>query len=173
MASLQPSHIQVFPKVEDLKNVIVVWRLDSRDEIGQVADVLDFFKSMNLMAKCVVIEHGKSFKNTQAREEFSSFCDERGVIFVPKSQLKWYGFPKGEKIKELVSGDKVDMLICMCEEPDFTVEYLAAGIRSDFTVGMSMPQWCNFSLVLEKGKSAPDAVEYLTALFEYMRKMQQ
>ena len=169
--ALEGQHIQVFPKVEELGCVAVIWRVDSPYEVLQLEEVMDFFKRAHLQASIVVVEHGKAFKNKQARAEFSQLCEERGVFFIPKVQLKWYGFPKGDIVQQLFLGNKYDMAICMCPVQDFTVEYLAVGIKSNFKTGMCLPQWCNFSFILERGQVHPSAAEYLTALFEYMRKM--
>ena len=171
--ALEGQHIQVFPKIEELGSVAVIWRVDSPYEVLQLEEVMDFFKRAHLQASIVVVEHGKAFKNKQTRAEFSQLCEERGVFFIPKVQLKWYGFPKGDIVQQLFLGNKYDMAICMCPVQDFTVEYLAAGIKSNFKTGMCLPQWCNFSFILERGQVHPSAAEYLTALFEYMRKMRQ
>lgn len=171
--ALAGSHIQVFPKVEELGSVALIWRIDTPEEVLQLGEVMDFFSSLQLESVIVVVEHGKAFKNKLAREEFSQLCEEKGVFFIAKSQLKWYGFPKGEAVKQLFLGKKYDMTICMCPEVDFTVEYLAAGMKSNFKTGMCLPQWSNFSFILRKGSFLPTAQEYLVALFEYMRKMNQ
>ena len=171
--ALAGSHIQVFPKVEELGSVAVIWRIDTPEEVLQLGEVMDFFSSLQLESTIVVVEHGKAFKNKLAREEFSQLCEQKGVFFIPKALLKWYGFPKGEAVKQLFLGKKYDMTICMCPVQDFTVEYLAAGMKSNFKTGMCLPQWCNFSFVLERGQAVPLAAEYLAALFEYMRKMSQ
>ena len=171
--ALEESHIQVFPKVEELERVALVWRVDASDEVSQLEEVIDFFRSAQLEAKIVVVEHGKAFKKKSARDEFSQLCEDKGVIFIPKAQLKWYGFPKGNQVQQLFQETKYDMTICMCPVQDFTVEYLATGIKSNFKTGMCLPQWCNFSFVLERGQGAPSAAEYIAALFEYMRKMKQ
>ena len=171
--ALAGQHIQVFPKVEELGSAALIWRVDTPDEVLQLDEVMDFFKWAHLQAKIVVVEHGKAFKNKQAREEFSQLCEEKGVVFIPKAQIKWYGFPKGDVVKQLFLGKKYDIAVCMCPVQDFTVEYLAAGIKSNFKTGMCLPLWCNFSFILERGQAVPSAAEYLTALFDYMRKMRQ
>mgnify|MGYP003293766741 FL=1 len=76
-------------------------------------------------------------------------------------------------MRQLFNEKKFDMVISVCHVSDFTVEYLAAGLRSKFKAGMCEPHWCSFSFVLEKGHAAPSVVEYLTALFEYIRMMSQ
>ena len=171
--ALEESHIQVFPKVEELERVALVWRVDAPEEVSQLEEVIDFFRSVQLEAKIVVVEHGKAFKKKSARDEFTQLCDDKGVIFVPKSHLKWYGLPKGDNVQQMFQDTKYDMTICMCPVQDFTVEYLSAGIKSNFKTGMCLPQWCNFSFVLERGQVGPGAAEYIAALFEYMRKMRQ
>ena len=171
--ALEVSHIQVFPKVEDLANVALLWRVESPDEVAQLDEVVSFFKSANLNSTIVVVEHGKAFKNRQARDEFESLCEEKNAVFIPKAQIKWYGFPKLEIVKQLFHERKFDMVISVCPVSDFTVEYLAAGLRSNFKTGMCEPQWCSYSFVLEKGHKAPSVAEYLSSLLEYMRKMSQ
>ena len=171
--ALAGSHIQVFPKFAELGRVALVWRVDAPEEVMQLEEVMDFLKQAQLETAIVIVEHGKAFRNKLAREEFSQLCDEKGVIFIPKAQLKWYGFPKVDQVPQLFQANKFDMTICMCPVSDFTVEYLAAGIKSNFMTGMCLPQWCNFSFILERGQAEPSAVEYLAALFEYLRKMRQ
>ena len=117
--------------------------------------------------------YGEAFKNRQARDEFESLCEEKNAVFIPKAQIKWYGFPKLEIVKQLFHERKFDMVISVCPVSDFTVEYLAAGLRSNFKTGMCEPQWCSYSFVLEKGHAAPSVVEYLSSLLVYMRKMSQ
>lgn len=178
MRALQVADIQVFPKIEELEDVAFVWRVGSPEEVAQAGDVVKFFSVAKFNVTGVVIEHGKAFKNNAAREEFAAFCQQNGLIFVPKMQVKWYGYPKGgilDKVNgDKVNGDKVyDMTICMCPDPDFSVEYLAAGIRSKFIVGMCEPNWCNYSFILDRGQASPSAAEYLTALFEYLHRMGQ
>ena len=171
--SLEGSDIQVFPKVEELANVALVWRVESPEDVAQLDEVVSFFKSADLNASIVVVEHGKAFKNKPAKVEFVSLCEEKNAVFIPKEQIKWYGFPKSEIVRQLFNEMRFDMVISVCQASDFTVEYLAAGLRSKFKTGMYEPQWCSFSFVLEKGHAAPSVVEYLTALFEYIRKMSQ
>ena len=169
--SLEGSHIQSFPKVDELRCVALVWRVDDTEEVSQLEEVMEFFKAGQLDVTIVVVEHGKAFKNKLGKEEFSQFCKEKGVVFIPKSQLKWYGFPKGDQVRQLFQDKKYDMTICMCPVQDFTVEYLAAGMKSNFKIGMCLPQWCSFSFILERGQAVPVAVEYLEALFKYLRSM--
>ena len=171
MKTLEMSHIRAFPKVEELERVALVWRVETLEEVAQLDAVLDFFKFAGLDATVVVVEHGKIFRNKLAREEFSSLCGDKGVILIPKAQIKWYGFPKGEVVKQLFQEPDYDMCICICGSSDFTVEYLATGIKSNFIAGVFEPQWCNFSFILQRGSMFPSAQEYLAALFEYMRKM--
>lgn len=173
MKALEVSHIRVFPNVEELGRVALVWRMENQEEVAQLDAVLDFFKSAKLEATVVIVEHGKIFRSKAAREEFFLLCDDKGVIFIPKDEVKWYGFPKGEVVKQLFHEPQYDMCVCICGSSDFTVEYLASGIKSNFTAGMFEPQWCNFSFILKKGSFLPTAQEYLVALFEYMRKMNQ
>ena len=173
LRALQIADVQAFPRIEELKNVAFVWRVSSPEEVAQAGDVVEFFKSAGLKAKGVVIEYGKAFKNTAAREEFADFCQENNMIFVPKKQVKWYGFPKGGALNKLNGEHIYDMTISICPESDFSVEYLAAGIRSNFVTGMCEPQWCNYSFILDRGQANPSAAEYLAALFEYMRRMRQ
>lgn len=170
---MEGSHIQIFPKVEELANVALVWRVESPDEVAQLDEVVSFFKSADVSATIVVVEHGKAFKNRQARAEFVSLCEENNAVFIPKAQIKWYGFPKLEIVKQLFQECKFDMVISMCPVSDFTVEYLAAGLKSNFKAGMCEPQWCSYSFVLEKGHAAPSVADYLTALFVYLRNMNQ
>ena len=92
--ALEGSHIQVFPKVEELERVALVWRVDAPEDALQLEEVVDLFHSAQLEAKIVVVEHGKAFKKKLARDEFSQLCEDKGVIFIPKAQLKWYGFLK-------------------------------------------------------------------------------
>ena len=171
--ALEGSHIQVFPKVEELANVALVWRVDSPEEVAQLDEVVSYFRSVDLNATIIVVEHGKAFKNKLAREEFASLCEENDVVFIPKAQIKWYGFPKSATVRHLFQERKFDIVISVCQFSDFTVEYIAAGLRSNFKAGMCEPQWCNFSFVLEKGCAMPSVAEYFKVLFEYMRKMNQ
>lgn len=171
--ALEGSDIQAFPKVEELANVALVWRVESPDDVAQLDDVVSFFKSADLNSTILVVEHGKAFKSKQAKVDFMSLCEEKNAIFIPKEQIKWYGFPKSEIVRQLFKEMNFDMVISVCNVSDFTVEYLAAGLRSKFKAGMCESHWCSFSFVLEKGHAAPSVVEYLTTLFEYIRKMCQ
>ena len=171
--ALEGLHIQVFPKVEELANVALVWSAGSPEEAAQLDEVVSFFRSADLDATIIVVEHGKAFKNKLAREEFVSLCQEKNAVFIPKSQIKWYGYPKLEIVRQLFQERKFDAVISVCPVSNFTVEYIAAGLRSNFKTGMCEPQWCNFSFVLEKGGAILSVAEYLKALFEYMRKMSQ
>ena len=62
--ALEGSHIQVFPNVEELERVALVWRVDAPEDALQLEEVVDLFHSAQLEAKIVVIEHGKAFKKS-------------------------------------------------------------------------------------------------------------
>ena len=75
MKALEVSHIRVFPNVEELGRVALVWRMENQEEVAQLDAVLDFFKSAKLEATVVIVEHGKIFRSKAAREEFSLLCE--------------------------------------------------------------------------------------------------
>ena len=126
--ALEGLHIQVFPKVEELANVALVWSAGSPEEVAQLDEVVSFFRSADLDATIIVVEHGKAFKNKLAREEFVSLCQEKNAVFIPKSQIKWYGYPKLEIVRQLFQERKFDAVISVCPVSNFTVEYIAAGL---------------------------------------------
>lgn len=66
-----------------------------------------------------------------------------------KSELNWFGKPKSEEVKKFLE-PHYGVFIVLNRKNDSPLEFITAGVGADFSIGLRIPCFTRFDLVLEQ-----------------------
>ena len=160
----------VFPDIENLGAVAVVYKLEKGEDAVQLMTMVESLALDGAQFKYVAVEVGKCFKESKLREEFVQWCNDNDVVYQGKEHIKWSGatreIPQAEVFKTLHN-----LLVVLNDNNNFTANYLALNIETKFSVGMKDSSRVRHNLVLDSSNREVTAKEYMETLFQYLRMM--
>lgn len=170
--SLKREGVPVFPQNGVPESLGVVCVVRKSDDIQAFEAIVDFITGQGITLCGVVVEIGNCFKKySQGRSSFGEFCKEHGFVFVDKARIDWKGVPQNALLHDFW-GKELDMLVCMNQEQDFTLDYITRGAKARFLAGMHSSANVAYDLILEQGKVILSPSEYIGRLFGYLKIMQ-
>ena len=126
-----------YPGFDRVKNMAIAFEAGQYDQ-----QILNFAKQMEQSGKQVHLL-GYIPKKRKEVTEFPSYNH------FTKTELNWYGKPKSEDVKEFLK-PHYGVYSSLNTKNDNPLEFVTAGIGADFSVGLRIPCFTRFDLVLEQ-----------------------
>ncbi len=168
----------VFPDVAGIRCVGILYKVESQEDLGRLEELAGWAGDKGYLVLIVAVETEKCFKDDLQRagfvEELAARYDrgEVKVCFVGRKELSGIGVPKAGAIDSFLQ-QKLDILVSLNDNGNFTLEYLALKADAAFEVGLEPREAGHYDMVLAPASGMPAPAEYMQQLFDYLRNMNQ
>lgn len=126
-----------YPGFDRVESVAIAFETGEDDQL-----ILDFAKQLkgkgkkvNLMA--YIPKKRKEITDLPPYEHFT------------RSELNWFGKPKSEEVKKFLE-PHYGVFIVLNRKDDSPLEFITAAVGADFSIGLRIPCFTRFDLVLEQ-----------------------
>ncbi len=155
-------HPADYPGFKGLKKIAIVWQSGKRDD-----DLLAFAKMLR--------EHNKEVhllaylpvkrKELQTIPPFDHFV---------KSELNWYGRPRGEVVKNFLARH-YGVCLCLGAEEGSPLEFIVRPVTADFKIGNVKNPKLEYDLLIQSGKdkSTEEVLKEVNYYLNFINKPQQ
>lgn len=165
----------VFPDVAGIRNVGILYKVESQEDLGRLEELAGWAGAKTeVKFSIVAVETARCFKDDLQKESFVEGLkgEHPGteIIFVGRKELSGIGVPKAGAIDSFLQ-QKLDILVSLNDNGNFTLEYLALKADAAFAVGMDQHEAWHYNMVLAHGGKAVAPAEYMQQLFDYLENM--
>lgn len=139
--------------------IIVCYQLDIQNE--GINKLLDIFKQKGIRSEVLVYYPEKKLPanvNT----------DNNNMLLFAQGNTNWFGIPKSMQVNDFISKE-FDLLIDLCTEHVYTLQYIVEASRASFKVGRLSYKDNPYDFTLVDDNSSDS--KYIDNLFKYMSKL--
>lgn len=165
----------VFPDVARIRKVGILCKVESQEDLGRLAELAGWTGAKTeVKFSIVAVEAARCFKDDLQKDSFVEGLKGghpgTEINFVGKNELSGIGIPQSGTIDFFLQ-QKLDILVSLNDNGNFTLEYLALKVDAAFVVGMEQRDAGQYDMVLAPAAGIPAPAEYMRQLFDYLENM--